>query len=56
LAWRLRATFLFLVIDDESEAPRQAIMRRIGRIVDRVLFRRTTLSGQSTSGESVDAD
>jgi predicted HAD superfamily phosphohydrolase YqeG len=56
LAWRLRATFLFLVIDDESEAPRQAVMRRIGRIVDRVLFRHTTLSGLSTSGECVDAD
>ena len=56
LAWRLRAAFLFLVTDDESEAPRQAIMRRMGRIVDRVLFRRTTMSGQSTLGEPVDAD
>ena len=39
LAWRLRATFLHLVIDDESEAPRQAIMRRIGRPLIGMLFR-----------------
>lgn len=42
LAWRLRATFLQLVIDDDTEEPRQAIMRRIGRIVVVMLFRRTT--------------
>ncbi|MCP4958515.1 MAG: hypothetical protein GY925_04510, partial [Actinomycetia bacterium] len=28
LAWRLGATFLHLVIDDEGEARRQAVMRR----------------------------
>lgn len=38
LAWRLGATFLHLVIDDEGEEPRQAIMRRIGRIIRRLLF------------------
>lgn len=41
LAWRLRATFLHLVIDDETEERRQAIMRRIGSIVLVLLFRRT---------------
>jgi len=39
LAWRLRATFLHLVIDDEEEERRQAIMRRIGAIIMGVLFR-----------------
>ncbi|MDH3470545.1 MAG: hypothetical protein OEM94_04430, partial [Acidimicrobiia bacterium] len=33
LAWRLRATFLHLVIDDEEEERPQAIMRRLGSIV-----------------------
>ncbi len=42
LAWRLGATFLHLVIDDESEDRRQAVMRRIGSIVVVMLFRRTT--------------
>ncbi len=42
LAWRLRATFLHLVIDDEGEDRRQAIMRRIGSVVLLMLFRRTT--------------
>lgn len=42
LAWRLGATFLHLVIDDESEDRRQAVMRRIGSIVVVGLFRRTT--------------
>jgi hypothetical protein len=42
LAWRLQATFLHLVIDDEGEERRQAIMRRIGSIVLLMLFRRTT--------------
>lgn len=41
LAWRFRATFLHLVIDDESEAPRQAIMRRLGRAIMGLFFRRT---------------
>jgi len=33
LAWRLGATFLHLVIDDEREEPRQAAMRRMGKVV-----------------------
>jgi hypothetical protein len=41
LAWRLRATFLHLVIDDETEERRQAVMRRIGSIFAVMLFRRT---------------
>jgi predicted HAD superfamily phosphohydrolase YqeG len=41
LAWRLRATFLHLVIDDETEERRQAVMRRIGNIFAVMLFRRT---------------
>jgi predicted HAD superfamily phosphohydrolase YqeG len=41
LAWRLRATFLHLVIDDETEERRQAVMRRIGGILVAMLFRRT---------------
>jgi predicted HAD superfamily phosphohydrolase YqeG len=41
LAWRLRATFLHLVIDDETEERRQAVMRRIGSIFVVTLFRRT---------------
>ena len=44
LAWRLQATFLSLVIDDETEDHRQATMRRLGRIIDLALFRR--LAGQ----------
>ncbi len=39
LAWRLRATFLHLVIDDEKEEPRQAVMRRIGMVVMGLFFR-----------------
>lgn len=38
LAWRLRATFLHLVIDDKNEDRRQARMRRIGSVVMRMLF------------------
>jgi predicted HAD superfamily phosphohydrolase YqeG len=45
LAWRLGATFLHLVIDDEAEERRQAIMRRIGSIVLMILFRREGSSG-----------
>jgi predicted HAD superfamily phosphohydrolase YqeG len=41
LAWRLGATFLHLVIDDETEERRQAVMRRIGSIFVVMLFRRT---------------
>lgn len=40
LAWRLGATFLHLVIDDEAEERRQAIMRRVGKVVLVMLFRR----------------
>jgi predicted HAD superfamily phosphohydrolase YqeG len=40
LAWRFRATFLHLVLDDEQEDRRQANMRRIGGLLLRVLFRR----------------
>lgn len=39
LAWRLRATFLHLVIDDEEEERRQAVMRRIGAMITAILFR-----------------
>ena len=42
LAWRLGATFLHMVIDDETEERRQAVMRRIGSIVVVMLVRRTT--------------
>ena len=41
LAWRLGATFLHLVIDDEKEGRRQAAMRRIGKVVMRLFFRHT---------------
>ena len=39
LALRLAATFLHLVIDDEREEPRQAVMRRIGTVVRGLFFR-----------------
>ncbi len=42
LAWRLRATFLHLVIDDEEEERRQAVMRRIGAMIMAALFRPVT--------------
>ena len=38
LAWRLGATFLHLVIDDEREDARQSQMRRAGRWVSGWLF------------------
>ena len=38
LAWRLGATFLHLVIDDENEDARQTTMRRAGTWVGRLLF------------------
>lgn len=40
LAWRLGATFLHLVIDDEREPRQQARMRRVGRIMTRFFLRR----------------
>ena len=40
LAWRLGATYVLLAIDEETEASRQAIMRRVGRTLGRVLFLR----------------
>ena len=40
LAWRLRATFLHLVLDDETEERRQAIMRRLGHVIIGMLFNR----------------
>jgi predicted HAD superfamily phosphohydrolase YqeG len=51
LAWRLRATFLHLVIDDEDEARRQASMRRLGGHLTGVLFRRAAMTDLATSGE-----
>jgi predicted HAD superfamily phosphohydrolase YqeG len=51
LAWRLRATFLHLVIDGEDEARRQATMRRLGSHLIGVLFRRTAMSDLATSEE-----
>ena len=38
LAWRFGATFVHLAIDTEREAPRQTVMRRIGRWIRRLLF------------------
>lgn len=38
LAWRLAATFVLLAIDEETEARRQAFMRRIGRRLAPLLF------------------
>ncbi len=38
LAWRLRARFLHLVLDDENEAARQAAMRHLGRRLERLFF------------------
>jgi predicted HAD superfamily phosphohydrolase YqeG len=40
LAWRLGATFMHLVIDDETEERRQATMRRHGRVDKGLFFRR----------------
>ena len=39
LAWRLRATFLHLVVDEASEDAQQARMRRVGRLAGPFLFR-----------------
>lgn len=39
LAWRLGATHLHLVIDDENEDARQATMRRIGNVLAGLFFR-----------------
>lgn len=38
LAWRLGATFLHLVIDDQAEDRRQSGMRRVGHLVTRLVF------------------
>ena len=38
LAWRLGATFLHLALDDQREAPRQALMRRVGSWVTSLFF------------------
>lgn len=40
LAWRLGATFCHIVIDHRGEPKGQAVMRRLGRIVAPMLFRR----------------
>lgn len=42
LAWRLKATFLHLVIDDENEPLRQAIMRRVGTVLAGLFFSQET--------------
>jgi predicted HAD superfamily phosphohydrolase YqeG len=42
LAWRLRATFLHLVVDKASEDAQQARMRRVGRVAEPLLFRPPT--------------
>lgn len=39
LAWRLRATFLHLVIDEVREERRQRMMRRIGNVAMRLFLR-----------------
>jgi predicted HAD superfamily phosphohydrolase YqeG len=39
LAWRLRATYMTMVIDDENESVSQALMRRAGRLVSRLIVR-----------------
>jgi hypothetical protein len=39
LAWRLGATFLHLVIDDEDEPRPQATMRRLGGVFGRLFLR-----------------
>ena len=39
LAWRLGATFVLLALDTETEASRQAGMRRIGEALTGLLFR-----------------
>jgi len=47
LAWRLGATFMHLVIDVETEPRDQARMRRHGRVVTGLFFRR---EGHKTAG------
>jgi len=49
IAWRFRATFLHLVIDDEEEARRQAFMRWVGGRLISVLFRPTPMTACSAS-------
>lgn len=41
LAWRLGATFVHLVVDEDNEAPRQAAMRLVGKILTALFFRRS---------------
>ena len=38
LAWRLGAVYVQLVVDEDTEAARQVLMRRIGRAATRLLF------------------
>lgn len=38
LAWRLGATFVHLAIDVADEAPKQALMRRVGRRLAGLMF------------------
>jgi predicted HAD superfamily phosphohydrolase YqeG len=38
LAWRLGAAYVQLVVNEETEATRQVVMRRIGRVVTGLLF------------------
>jgi len=38
LAWRLGGVHLHMAIDEEHEPSRQAIMRRVGKVLERVLF------------------
>ncbi len=52
LAWRLRATYVQLVIDDQGESRWQATMRRIGRVVSGALFRPVATAPPSHSEES----
>lgn len=39
LAWRFRGTFLHLVVDEDTEAPRQATMRSVGKMLSVLFFR-----------------
>jgi hypothetical protein len=39
LAWRLKGTLLHLVIDREAEPKRQALMRRMGGLLEAMVMR-----------------
>lgn len=41
LAWRLGGQFLHCVIDPDDAYPRQATMRRLGRLIAPLIFRRS---------------